>query len=98
MYYLVMMKSHNLVGTMPEEGLVAFKKGIEAGLNKGTIKAAYTKVGGGMVLIVDSPSNAQLALELRKHQITDAEVIPVVGLLDLLDAHIEHRKTGTAGV
>jgi hypothetical protein len=98
MYYLVMMKSHNKLPTMDEEHLTAFKKGIEAAIEKGTITAAFTKVGGGIVLIVDSPSNAQLTLELRKHFITDAEVLPLVRLVDLLDAHIEHRKTGAVAV
>lgn len=98
MYYLVMLKSHGLVAQMPEEHLDAFKNGIEAGLAKGTLKAAYARVGGGTILIVDSPNNAQLSLELRKHFITDAEVVPLIALTDLLEAHIEHRQTGQAKV
>lgn len=98
MYYLINFQSHNFVSTLAEDHLTAFKAGIEASLKKGAIKAAYSKVGGGLVLIVDSPSNAQLTVELRKNQITDAEVVPLVPLLDLLDAHIDHRRTGKVAV
>jgi hypothetical protein len=80
------------------EHLVALKKGVEGAIAKGSIKGAYAKVGGGVVLIVDSPSNGQLTVELRKHQIIDAEVVPLVNYLDLLDGHIEFKETGKVEV
>lgn len=94
MHYLVMLKSKNVIAQMEPEHLEKFKSGVSAAMKKGSIACAYSRVGGGLVLIVDSPSNAQLTVELRKHSITDAEVIPLVPLSALIDAHIDHRKTG----
>jgi hypothetical protein len=96
--YLVVMKSHNVIEKLEQEHLETFKRGIEKALSKGTIEGAYAKVGGGVVLVVNQPGHAELALELRKHHITDAEVIPMVPLVALLDAHIEYRQTGVAKV
>lgn len=98
MFYLVTLQSKGLLAKLEAEHIDSFKKGIEAALTKGTIKAAYSKVGGGLVLIVDSPSNAQLTVELRKNHITDADVVPLVPLVDLLDAHLDYKKTGKAAV
>jgi hypothetical protein len=96
--YLIMLKSKHVLARLEADHLQKFKDGIQAAMQRGTIEGAYAKVGGGLVLIVDSPSNAQLTVELRKNQITDAEVIPLVSLVDLLDAHIEHRQTGVVKV
>jgi hypothetical protein len=96
--YLVMLKSKGLLAHVSESELVKFKSGVAALTAKGTIKAAYTKVGGGLVLIVESASNAALTVELRKHFITDAEIIPLVPLDAFLDAHIDYRKTGKIAV
>lgn len=98
MYYLVTLQSKGLLAKMEAGHIDAFKKGIEAALKKGSVKAAYSKVGGGLVLIVDSPSNAQLTVELRKSHITDAEVVPLVPLVDLLGAHLDYKATGKAAV
>ena len=94
MFYMISLKAQNKMGCADVESLIAFKKGIEAAIAKGSMKAAFTKVGGGTIFIVDSPSNGQLTLELRKHQITDAEVTPLVEFTEVLDAHIEFKKSG----
>ena len=98
MFYLVTLKAKNMLAKLETDQLIAFKSGMEAAKASGTVKAIYAKVGGGVVLIVDSPSNAQLTVELRKHQIMDAEVVPLVDYIDLLDGHIEFKKTGKVGV
>lgn len=97
-YYLVILKSKNLVAHLNEEQLKTLRHGLQKLQTKGTVKAAYSKVGGGMVFIVESPSNAQLTVELRRHFITDAEVIPLVPLDALVEAHVENRETGKVGV
>lgn len=94
MLYMVSLKAQNKFGSLNVETLTAFKEGMVAAIAKGGIKGAYTKVGGGTLFIIDSPSNGQLTIELRKHQITDAEVTPLVDFLDVLDAHIEFKQTG----
>ena len=98
MLYLVSIKAKNLLVKLEVDQLTALKKGVEEAIAKGAIKGAYAKVGGGVVLIVDSPSNASLTLELRKHQLTDSEVVPLVDYIDLLDGHIEFKNTGKAKV
>lgn len=92
MLYMVSLKSPGLTSKVEAEHLVTFKKGLEAAIAKGSIKGAYTKVGGGLVLIVDAEGNGQLTLELRKHQITDAEVVPLVNFLDVIDEHIKFKS------
>ena len=92
MLYMVSMKASGKLGSAPLEFIEKFRSSVAEALAKGSMKAACVKVGGGMVLIVDSPSNAHLAAELRKHQIVDAEVVPVVPLVDLLDAYVEMKK------
>lgn len=94
MLYMVSIKSPNAAHKAEAEDLIAFKKGIEAAIAKGVVKGAYTKVGGGTVMIVDSPGNGQLTHELRKHFITDAEVVPLVSFLDVLDEHIKFKNHG----
>ena len=96
--YLIILKTKNMLPKFGEDHLVKFKEGIEAALKKGSIEGAYAKVGGGLVFVVNFPGNAELALELRKHQITDAEVIPIVPLNKLLEAHVDFRKTGVRKV
>ena len=72
-----------------------FKAGIDRLHSKGSMKASYTKVGGGeMVLILESPSNAHLALELRKHFIVGADIVPLIPLTAEIDANIEYHTTG----
>ncbi len=94
MKYIVVLKSKNMLANMEHTMLNHFKSGLEKAMEGGAIEHAYAKVGGGAILVLNSESNAALTRELRKHHITDAEVIPVVNFLDILDAHIEHRKTG----
>lgn len=94
MLYMISLKPQNKLMKAPVEFIEGFRKSIAESLAKGSMKAACVKVGGGMVLIVDSPSNAHLAAELRKHQIVDADVVPVVPLVELLDAYAEMKKTG----
>ena len=96
--YLVSVNSSGLLPHTPDDVLHKYKKGIEGLLAKGSLKGAYAKVGGGLVFVINSPGNPQLALELRKHSITNAEVVPLVPLTAVLDAHIEFRKTGKAAV
>jgi len=98
MKYLVVMKSHGMLDKLQAKHLETFKSGIQKALKKGSIEGAYAKVGGGLVFVLNQPGHAELSLELRKNHITDAEVIPVVPLVSLLDAHIDHRKTGVAKV
>ena len=95
MLYMVSLKSSNKLANAPVEVIEKLRKGIASALSEGHLKSACVKVGGGMVLIVDSPSNQHLTQELRKHHITDAEVVPLVPLVAFLDAHIEFKKTGT---
>lgn len=96
--YLIMLKAKNMLPHFSEDHLKKFKSGVEAALKKGSIEGAYAKVGGGLVFVVNFPGHAELTLELRKHQITDAEVIPLVPLNKLLEAHIDYRKTGVRKV
>jgi hypothetical protein len=96
--YLIILKAKNMLPRFEEEHLKKFKQGVEAALKKGSIEGAYAKVGGGLVFVVNFPGNAELTLELRKHQIVDAEVIPLVPLTSLLEAHIDFRKTGVRKV
>jgi len=92
--YLIFIPSKEMLGRAPLEFVEKFKSGVEAAMERGAIEGAYAKVGGGLVFIVNSPGNEQLAVELRKNQITNAEVIPLVPLLELLVAHIDWRNTG----
>jgi hypothetical protein len=93
-HYLVTFKSPVQMHHMSQSELARFKDGITRLHNKGSMKASYTKVGGGsIVLLLESPDNAHLALELRKHFIVDAEVVPLIPLRAEIDAHIEYRKT-----
>ncbi|WP_448203908.1 hypothetical protein [Azospirillum sp. sgz302134] len=98
MLYLVSLQAKGFINQMEEEHLQAFKDGVQKAMSKGSIVGAYSKVGGGLVLVVNSPGNAELTVELRKNFIMDAEVTPLVPLLDLLDAHVEHRRTGKVAV
>jgi hypothetical protein len=98
MLYLVTLASKNGLGKLDVAQLTGLKKGIQAAMTKGSIKGAYAKVGGGLVLVVDSPSNGQLTVDLREHQITDAEVVPLVDFINLLDGHIEFKNTGKVSV
>lgn len=58
---------------------------------------AFSKVGGGLVIFTQAESNAHLTVELRKHHLMDAEVTPIVPLVDVLDAYAEHKRTGKYG-
>ncbi|WP_028604219.1 hypothetical protein [Ottowia thiooxydans] len=94
MLYMVSLEPKNLLAQASAEAVRKFKAGFQAGKDKGIIKAAYSKVGGGLILIIDSPSNASLTINLREHHITDAEVVPLVDFMDVVDAYIEHKETG----
>ena len=97
--YLVSFKSPVHMNAMTASQLKMFKSGIEKLQAKGSVKGAYSKVGGGqIVLILESPGNAQLALELRKHYIVDAEIVPLVPLTAEIDATSTYRTTGKAAV
>ena len=97
--YLVSFKSPVQMHSMTASQLSMFKAGIERLKAKGSVIGAYSKVGGGnIVLLLESPGNAQLALELRKHYIVDAEIVPLVPLTAEIDATSSYRKTGVAAV
>jgi len=98
-HFLVTFKSPVQMHSMSVSELERFKAGIARLHSKGSMKASYTKVGGGeMVLILESPSNAQLALELRKHFIVGADIVPLIPLTAEIDANIDYRTTGKLAV
>lgn len=71
------------------------KQRLQKALDDKTIEAAYSKVGGGGIWIVNSESNHTLIKGLRKHLITNVEVIPIVDTVDVLDGHLEYHAAGT---
>ncbi|MBL8150872.1 MAG: hypothetical protein JNN15_13180 [Blastocatellia bacterium] len=97
MRYLIILNSHEAhIPKLSDEHLEKFQSGLKAALDKGSIEGAYAKVGGGLVFITNWSGHGDLTVELRKHHIMDAEVIPLVPLASLLEAHSDYRKTGTA--
>jgi hypothetical protein len=91
-HFLVTIPAKGFLMNLTVEQLTEVKKSFES-----KSIPAYAKVGGGMVLIVDAPSPSHLMVELRKHQIMDAEVTPLVELGKVLDGYIEHKTTGKVG-
>jgi hypothetical protein len=91
MKYLVFVKHSGNIGMLGVERVVQIKKRLHEALDKGSIVGAYAKVGGGLVLIINSPDIAHLTFELRKHHIINAEITPLVALTALLDTWISHH-------
>jgi hypothetical protein len=90
-YYLVTLKPSVELARLSPDELKTFKEGLKALETKGSLKAAYSKVSGGLVLILET-DHAMLTRELRKHFITDAEVVPLIPLEAELGGYIEYMS------
>ena len=94
-YYLVTLNPAVHLARLDTDGLKAFQSGIKALEAKGTCKGAYSKVGGGIVLILDTDL-AKLTSELRKHFITDADVVPLVPLDAEVTGYLDYMSKNQA--
>ncbi len=92
MYYLITVPAKGFLNQLEVEHLQQFKDA----LDKSNVHA-FVKVGGGLVMIVQQPSHEHLTTELRKHQIMDADVTPLLPLTKVLEGYIEHKTTGKVG-
>jgi hypothetical protein len=65
---------------------------LDAGIKDGSVDAAYSKVGGGTVMVVNAASHESLTRILRQYHIANVEVTPLVGLRDVLEEYIAYHK------
>src|SRR3954451_16052064 len=83
-----------LANEAPADQLLAAKRKLEAALSDGSIDAAYTKVGGGGLMVVNSSSHQALARVLRTYNVTDANVTPLLSTVDVIAAYHEAKVSG----
>jgi hypothetical protein len=98
MKYMITVPAKGLLSALPPEHVADFKARMQDGITNGKILSAHSKVGGGLVIITDVESHGHLIAELRKHQIMDAKVEPLVDFVEVLDAYVEHKTTGRVGM
>ncbi|SFR06187.1 hypothetical protein [Poseidonocella sedimentorum] len=93
MHFLIQIPAKGFLMQLEPEHLAHFREALEAS----SITAAFCRVGGGLVIIADHETPGHLMAELRKHQILDAEVTPLVPLSSVLEGYMEHKATGRVG-
>jgi hypothetical protein len=98
MQYMITIPAKGLLTSLPVEAISEFKARLQDGITNGKILSAHSKVGGGLVIITDVESHGHLIAELRKHQIMEATVEPIVDFIEVLDGYVEHKTTGTVGM
>jgi hypothetical protein len=65
---------------------------LDAGIKDGSVDVAYTKVGGGAIMVVNSPSHEALTRILRGHHVSHVEVTPLVGMRDVIQGYLEYHQ------
>jgi hypothetical protein len=78
---------------MTEDRLTEIRQAIQDGFDAGKIQASYAFVNGGSLWIIEAESELVVARLLRSLGVKNADVTALVRTLDLLDAHLEHRRT-----
>lgn len=94
MKFLILSKGPALLNYADAESLGRVQDKLHAGMKAGKVEAAYGLVAGGIAMVVNVESNAELARSLRRFHLAgshDVEVIPLVGAQGVLDTHLEHR-------
>jgi hypothetical protein len=71
------------------EGLRRFQEALQ----DGSFDAAYTKVGGGGYIIVNSSDTATLTRILRKYLVHDVNVVPILETTQVIQGYIDHHET-----
>jgi hypothetical protein len=92
-HYMIQIPAKGFLAKLDVEQLQTFKQALASNEKV----HAFSKVGGGMVIFTQMEDNQHLTVELRKHQIMDAEVTPLVPMVDVLDAYVENKQTGKFG-
>ncbi|WP_033921935.1 hypothetical protein [Sphingomonas sp. 37zxx] len=98
MKYMITIPAKGLLASLPVEAVSEFKSKIQESISNGRIVSAHSKVGGGLVIITDIESHGHLIAELRKHQIMDATVEPLVDFVEVLGGYVESKTTGVVGM
>jgi len=96
MKYMVTCKYEgSALSPLDDEELTYVKQKIQDAMGSGRVLGAYAFVGGGSLWIVDSESNATLARGLRKLGVFNAEVTPLIEVVDLIDAYAQSKSQAT---
>lgn len=83
--------------TLPHSVIKDMHDFLEQGHAEGRILAAYSKVGGGQVYIVEAESNRALYRRLRELGVHGLTVTPVVEMRQVLRAYDEHHASQAEG-
>jgi len=67
---------------------------LRGALKDGSIDVAYTKVGGGALMVVNSSSHEALGRILRNYGATDVVVTPLLDTVKVMEAYHEERAAG----
>jgi hypothetical protein len=70
------------------------KDKLQTALSDGSIDFAFTKVGGGAVMVVNSSSHEALTRILRSYNVTDAQVTPLVPTVDVIEGYHQAKASG----
>lgn len=98
MKYMITIPAKGFLTSLSADAVADVKGRMQEAIASGKILSAHSKVGGGLVIITDVDTHGHLIAELRKHQILDAKVEPIVDFIDVLDGYVEHKTTGTVGM
>lgn len=98
MKYMITIPAKGFLRALSADTIADIKSRMQEQIASGKILSAHSKVAGGLVIITDVESHSHLIAELRKHQILDAKVEPIVDFVDVLDGYVEHKTTGTVGM
>jgi hypothetical protein len=88
----------SILAGMDAERLLEVRNAIQDGFDSGLLKESYAFVGGGSIWILEAENEAVVQRLLRSIGVKNAEVSPIVRMLDLIDAHLEHRINISASV
>lgn len=83
--------------TLTVDQLAAGQAKLATALKDGSVDCAYSKVGGGGFMVVNSSSHEALTRILRGYHLTDVEVTPLIATMDLLGGYAEARQKIDAG-
>jgi len=83
--------------TLPADQLAAAQAKLVTALKDGSLDCAYSKLGGGGFMVVNSSSHEALTKIIRGYHLTDIEVTPLIETADLLGGYEEARKKLDAG-
>jgi hypothetical protein len=97
MLFLVSSRTDaSILAGLNEERLQQIRKIVRDGFDSGMIHASYAYAGGGSLWIIGAETDGVVSRLLRDLGVKNVEISPVTRTLDLLDAHIEHRRNSAA--